>query len=381
MKNRILIFIIIAIIFTLNCGNEIPDFFSLWGPILGYNLYDGPYAIINSVKFHPEDEDIIYAFVVRKGVYKTEDGGSTWVAINNGLDFGNEGGDFTHCTFNGIKIDPNNSEELYVPFGGKIFKTTNGGNIWEEKSEGTFMPGYEGFDSIYAVNDITIDQNNSLHLYCGTIVGDHHGGVFESWDGADHWTQIAGTNIPGSGIGNDAYDITLDPHIDGRMYALGVHEAIWISSDSGHHWKREEPNITPYGFGSDCIYLWKDTPGKMLLSTFVDTCTPSLYISYDYGETWDIYRDDWRWFFTSIKSCRDDNSYIYAVSGIFGLYRSADNGETWRILGHDTLGLRTIDVHPKNPQCICIGTYSYGIFISKDGGETLFPINSNLPEK
>ena len=82
-------------------------------------LIDLQESILNTVYFHdPKNGWIVGEYGT---VYKTNDGGITWVSKNSGISLGN-------YLFDICFSDPQNG--LIVAIGGRIFKTTDGGETW-----------------------------------------------------------------------------------------------------------------------------------------------------------------------------------------------------------------------------------------------------------
>jgi photosystem II stability/assembly factor-like uncharacterized protein len=107
--------------------------------------------------------DIIYADIVNKGLYKSEDGGQTWThkpALTNG-DYGTYY--WRGKTF--IAVSPVNENVIYACLQngtwtadiGKVFKSTDGGDTWEDWTSGlteytksiVVQPDAEGNDIVY----------------------------------------------------------------------------------------------------------------------------------------------------------------------------------------------------------------------------------------
>lgn len=158
------------------------------------------------------------------GIYRSEDGGDTWEQLSEGLPEGN-------MAKIGLAVSPQKPDIVYAAIEldrrkGKIFRSTNRGSSWEERSEtvsGATGPHYyqelyaspHAFDRLYLVdsrmqvsNDggktfeevsetakhsdnhsITFRADDEDYLLVGT-----DGGLYESFDLAQNWRFIS--NLP-----------------------------------------------------------------------------------------------------------------------------------------------------------------------------------------
>ena len=111
----------------------------------------------------------IYVTRMGTGVYKSTDSGATWRAANFG------GMPTTTPFISGVAIDPQNPNTLYAATISVIFKSLNGGLSWSPANSGAFPPGaglLPGFGALVA------DQQN-----VGTVYAVTAGGLFRSLDG------------------------------------------------------------------------------------------------------------------------------------------------------------------------------------------------------
>ena len=72
----------------------------------------------------PRHHDVLYVAFEGAGVFKSLNGGASWVAINTGLD---DLGVF------GIALAPDSPDTLYVSTNSSVYKTTSGGETSERK--------------------------------------------------------------------------------------------------------------------------------------------------------------------------------------------------------------------------------------------------------
>lgn len=141
------------------------------------------------------------------GVFKSTDGGITWTQRSNGLPrFGGAG--TSHYNVLALAIDPINTNTLYAAVNpldssslvGGIFKTTDGGSNWTSVSTGIV-----GQD----IRAIVVDPVNNLRIYAASGGGGANpGGMFVSTNGGVTWASFS-TALPAS----SATAITLDNSI------------------------------------------------------------------------------------------------------------------------------------------------------------------------
>lgn len=129
---------------------------------------------------------------IANGIFKSTDGGATWVHRSNGLPNlfgpGTSQGDVL-----AMAINPANPQVLYAavvnlystPINGRVFKTTDGGANWFETST-----GIAGQD----VRALLIDPNDATGetIYAGTGGdGANPGGVYRSTNGGANWNSLS----------------------------------------------------------------------------------------------------------------------------------------------------------------------------------------------
>ena len=121
--------------------------------------------VIRSLVIDPDNPNLLYAGTWH-GVYKTTDAGENWQADPEGLY------DVDVCA---LALDPTNSKILYAgtqPRG--VFRSTNGGKTW--------IPGANPLTE--KIDALTIDPANPGHIYVGTragvFVSKDQGDTFES---------------------------------------------------------------------------------------------------------------------------------------------------------------------------------------------------------
>ncbi|MCD4843341.1 MAG: hypothetical protein K8R25_02530 [Methanosarcinales archaeon] len=373
----------------------------------------------------PKNSNIIYAGSHKDGIFKSTDGGASWVL--KGL-----AGNY----ISSVVVDPINTNTIYVSaqitISGTqpgLFKSTDGGNTWQTLTRS------------YNVYDLTIDSQNPQILYAAA----YNQGIYKTTDGGTTWTSktpvgtldsddpncIAGeieyvsiaasptnpqivytkskcrnqvyktTNggdtwekIPSSNsnifTGDWDFDnslfaisssgITVDPTNSNRVY-LGTWYAIWRSDDSGNTW-----TVKPNGLETSAAQATAVNPDSSneLYSCHADI---GLYKSVDSGATWtripEVGGNCW--------AIAIDNSTnpitIYVGTGSWSgsttngkIFKSTDNGKSWSdtINGLTDSRIRSIVIDPTNPSIVYTGHTNGRIYKSTNKGSSWSKKSSGL---
>lgn len=149
------------------------------------------------ISIHPKNPDLVYAAVLgdlfkssdERGVYRSTDGGVTWKKI---LFANADAGAVDLC------MDPNNPRILFAstwrirrtPYslesggaGSTLWKTTDGGDTWEDLSKNEGLP-----KGIWGIVGVSVSAVNSNRIY--SIIENENGGVFRSDDGGKTWKKM-----------------------------------------------------------------------------------------------------------------------------------------------------------------------------------------------
>lgn len=183
---------------------------------------------ISAIAIDPFDENTIYTgsssdFSVGKagGLFKSTNGGAVWDTLLRGI------------TVRDIDIHPVNSQILYVTGGINsltsegIFRTADGGMSWVKVDTNLHLSPEEG-PGVLAIDPLHPD---TLYLGTGGVFG---GTLYKSINGGQTWDQL-GENVLSFGISAIAIDPveTSTLFVDGSYFGF-----IYKTFDGGDSWER-----------------------------------------------------------------------------------------------------------------------------------------------
>ena len=272
------------------------------------------------------------------------------------------------------------------------------------RSEGPFVG---------VVVDVAVDPANPNTIYAAT----HSGGVWRSDDGGQHWI------LPGDDMVSRPVEwIEADPATPATIWA-GVdnvgHAGLWRSPDRGKSWAPVRPDKTSYMLDQPIAFApsnpaiiyapstnlhyrsadggktWESfrVPGQDAYAFAIHPKNPKIIYaggrgtehnmrrSADGGKTWKPVGDGLPE--ASIKQLaipRERASTVYVSVGFGQLYKSEDDGNTWKDLDLGLTGtdkLFSLDLDPHDPLTLFAGTEN-GLRKSTDGGETWSTVGGGL---
>lgn len=310
-------------------------------PFCPFPCTNGAYVFTQCVTVDPNNPSTLYLAVadygvVYGGVYKSTDGGSTWVksgpmdqAIN-------------------VCVDPTNPLNLYASDGVRgatagVWASTDGGKTWAipagfvniQNPQGRTLNYGDSLIGSYDVYHVDADPTNFKHILVSFhspwiwTSTEEQGGVIESFDGGKtfvaHWDALGACGAYGHGV-NFLYNPALGIG-NNQTWIVGTQGmGFWRTTDAGHTYTEVSTNAMTHG-GEQIYYA----PNKILYISASPTCMSST----DNGATW-----------TNLTSMPGngylgiigDGNYLYAAPDNAGssapaYYSPMSNGNKWTVFG------------------------------------------------
>lgn len=195
---------------------------------------------------HPEDPQRVLAAISTGGVYVTDDGGASWTASNQGVraEFLPEDSrypEFGQCVHK-VARDPEDPDRLFLQNHGGVYRSDDGGASWVDI--GASLPSDFGF--VMATH-----PRRGRTAYCFPNAGgdgrwppEGRARVFRTTDAGESWQQLGDGQLPDdyfTAVMRDA--MCVDDNDPAGVYFGGRNGAVWGSPDEGDTWSEIKRNL------------------------------------------------------------------------------------------------------------------------------------------
>lgn len=341
-----------------------------------------------------DGKTLVYVGAASGGVWKSEDGGTTFEPI-----FDKE----PVQSIGAVTIDPSNHKNVWVgtgeswtrnsvSIGNGIYRSTDGGESWS----------HMGLEESERITSILVDPKNSNTVYAcapGKLWSDSPDrGLYKTTDGGKTWTLV----LKGTNLSTGCSSVTMDPQNSNVLFAglwdfrrkgwefrsggAGPEAAsgsgLYRSSDAGKTWTELEAGkngLPQKPYGRLEIAIAPSNP--QIIYAFIENIDSALFRSDDGGKTWDK-RDKsqmmvWRPFYFARLIVDPTNPERVFKTNLF-LIASDDGGKSFSNINGGAHGdWHDLWVNPQNPRHL-IGGDDGGLWISYDGGNRWW-MGENLP--
>ncbi|MEZ4816370.1 MAG: T9SS type A sorting domain-containing protein [Flavobacteriaceae bacterium] len=292
-----------------------------------------------------------------QGVYRTADGGNTWMEMNSAP--------LTNATFHwwfrGVVVDPTDENTIYnVDF--VVQKSTDGGSTWSD----VFVNAH--------VDQHALTFNTSVP---GEVLMGSDGGLFKSSDSGDSWFNYE--NLPITQF----YRMYVDPNNENKIYGGAQdNNTVRTQTASEDDWHAI--------YGGDGFQPLVDHDDTNII--FAEIQNGFLGKSTDNGITFTNIgtfgaRRNWN---TPICFDPYDSEIIYY--GAERLFKSINGANNWTSISPDLTNghggtnlvfgtITTIDVSRLDTNKIIVGTDDGNVWITQDGGANWTHVSESLPNR
>ena len=326
----------------------------------------------------PGKPNLFYFGATGGGVWKTEDGGRIWENISDGYFGGSVGA---------ITVAQSDHNVLYVG-GGEVTvrgNVSSGYGIWKSEDAGkTWVSA--GLEKSRHVPRIVVHPADYNTVYAA-VLGDiykptQERGVYKSTDGGKTWRKTLFVND-----GAGAVDLVMDPNNPRILYAAtwrvqrtpyslssgGEGSALWKSTDSGETWTEISAHD---GFP-------KGTLG-IIGVTVSPVNSERVWAIVEHKEKGGVYRSEnggktWRqtnnsrslrqraWYYTRIYADTQDEDVVYVMNVRY--HKSKDGGKNFSAFNAPHGDHHDLWIAPENSKRMVIADDG-GAQVTYDGGET-----------
>lgn len=344
--------------------------YRLIGPFRG-----GRSAAVTGV---PGQPDLFYFGATGGGIWRTENGGETWENISDGFFGGSIGS---------VEVAPGDHNVIYVGGGeGTIRGNVSSGNgVWKSVDAGKTWK-HMGLEKSRHIPRMVVDPNDFNTVYAAVLGNIYkpteERGVYKSTDGGKSWKKTLFANENAGAV-----DLVMDPknprilyastwNIQRTPYSLssgGPGSALWKSTDSGETWNEISKNK---GFPTDTLGIIGVTVSPVnserVWAIVENKDKGGVYRSDDGGDTWNYVNDDRSlrqraWYYTKIYADTEDENTVYVMNVSY--HKSTDGGKTFTSHNAPHGDHHDLWIAPEDHDRLIIADDG-GAQVSYDGGKT-----------
>lgn len=316
---------------------------------------DLPNSFIRAFAISSGDPQLMLAAPEGEGIYRSTDGGGSWVQVLPAL------------TVYRLEVDGVAPGLVFAGCEGRgVFRSEDFGETWAQSNDG--LAGLN-------VTGLSVSQSLPGRIAV-SFEGLNTGGVLISDDGGATWEEISPTNQRQTAIVISPTDEDLLFVGNGGPWSTDPY-GIHVSSNGGVTWE----NRWPDGEKDDIrtLHVPSAMTSRLLVGTqvWLDPWLPRILSTDDSGATFAAATGipSVETAILDIDTSPDDADAIYAVGELgLGVIVSGDGGATW---AHHELGVagsnpdlyfQAVAVDPTDPQVVYAG--GLGLYRSDDGGGT-----------
>ena len=311
---------------------------------IGWTQTNGPYGGTITA-LHATPDGTLFAGTQEAGIFRSTDGGETWMSASEGLQISPDN------WLPSILTLTQGGNTLYAGTNGDLFYSTNGGNSWQQLVH---------FQEEMGVSGIAIIGDT---LYIGRRTEES---VFYSNDNGKSWRQIDSGLTGRDILGLFASGTTLFAQMRRHVFRLKAGENSWTKLAIEDPWKKTtvESDITRFAISGKTIYA--------------ATADGGLFRSADMGNWWQSIKPKLMQQHFNGRLAAIGNTVFYIGSADGRGFRSNDAGNSWTMFNTGLTDQTLLSsMAALSEKLLYVGT-DYGIFRSTDGGESWTQTNTGI---
>ncbi|GLU43088.1 VPS10 domain-containing protein [Allomuricauda sp. NBRC 101325] len=326
----------------------------------------------------PGQPKLYYFGATGGGVWRTTDGGNTWENISDGFFGGSIGA---------VEVSQSDPNVIYVGGGEQTVRgnVSSGYGAWKTEDAGKTWKSI-GLDNSRHISRMRVHPSDHNTVYAA-VMGNlykptEERGVYKSTDGGETWKKVLYANDLAGAV-----DLVFDPNNPRILYAStwrvqrtpyslssgGEGSALWKSTDSGETWTEISTNK---GFATDTLGIIgvavSPVNSNRVWALVENKDKGGLYRSEDGGNTWSLINGDRNlrqraWYYTRIYADTNDENTVYVMNVQY--HKSTDGGKTFKASVAAHSDHHDLWIAPEDSKRMIIADDG-GAQISYDGGDT-----------
>ena len=323
------------------------------------------------------NDQIYYMGTTGGGLWKTEDAGISWKNISDGyFETGSVGAVAVSESDNNIVLvgmGESPVRGVMTSSGDGVYKSVDGGDTWV----------HLGLENTKHISQVRIHPSDPDIIYVsaqGSPYGDtKERGIYRTFDGGKNWENILFID-PSSGAVDLAMDYT-NPRV---LYASfwdhqrlpwyvrsgGKGSGIWKSNDGGDTWKKLSDGLPKSVMGKIGVAVSRANP--KVVYAIIESDEGGLYKSDNGGESWKLINEERvlrarSWYYMHIYADPSDENIVYVLNA--PMMKSIDGGKTFTNIRVPHGDNHYLWINPNNSN-ILINSNDGGANISFNAGKS-----------
>ena len=244
---------------------------------------------------HADEPDTLYCGVEPAALFRSDDAGETWSLVKGLHDHPHRpmwqpggGGLCLHT----ILPDPANKDRIFIAIStGGVYRTDDGGTTWQPRNVGVraqFLPPEMRYPEFgQCVHKIVSHPTNPNRLFL-----QNHWGLYKSDDGADSWSDVA------NGVPSDfGFALDIDPNAPNTAYIIPLESdefrctpeaklRVYRTQNAGESWEPLTNGLPQENAFETILRDGMSTDDMKPTGIYFGTRNGKLYGSNDAGASW-----------------------------------------------------------------------------------------------